>query len=167
MLQENNIIANSESLTAIIVDSNDVEKEQKGKEVLLASFYTEKPLILFFYPKDSTPGCSIEVQKFNQIYKDISKLGYEVIGCSRDDQEKHCKFIKKYALNYPLLYDESGRITEAFGVWGQQSFMGKKYMGISRSTFIIYQDRILKVYPKVKVATHADDVLEDIKIIKL
>ena len=135
-----------------------------AKEVTLESFYKKNPIILFFYPKDMTPGCTIEVQKFRNLYSDIQKLGYEVIGCSKDKDTSHCKFISKYELPYPLLSDINGEITNAFGVWGEKSFMGKKYMGITRSTFIINKKGIItKAYHKVSVNSHAQEVLDFIK----
>ena len=149
---------------AFVYAENKKDTQNLGQEFSLESFYSHGPIVLFFYPKDNTPGCSIEVQKFTALYPQIKNLGFEVIGCSRDNEVSHCKFIVKHQLQYTLLSDTSGAITEAFGIWGEKSFMGKKYMGITRSTFIISQDgTIIKDYPQVNVAKHPQEVLDFLK----
>ena len=135
--------------------------ETIGKEFSLESFYSKSPIVLFFYPKDNTPGCSMEVRKFSLFYEQIKTLGFEVIGCSRDNEVSHCKFISKHNVPYMLLSDNYGKITETFGVWGEKSFIGIRYMGITRSTFIIGQDgTIIKDYPDVNVLSHTRDVIK-------
>jgi thioredoxin-dependent peroxiredoxin len=122
-----------------------------------------KGLVLYFYPKDSTPGCTLEAQAFRDHLAAFGKLGFAVAGVSKDSQKSHCSFIEKQGLPFPLLSDTEGKLCEAFGAWGEKVNYGKKYMGIVRSTFLIGKDgRVLKVYPKVSVKAHADKVLADV-----
>jgi peroxiredoxin Q/BCP len=119
-----------------------------------------KPLILYFYPKDDTSGCTREAQDFTTLASDFEKSGAMVVGVSRDPMAKHDKFIGKYDLKVPLVSDEDGRISDAFGTWVQKSMYGRKYMGMERSTFLIGADgKVLRAWRKVKVPGHADDVL--------
>lgn len=153
-------------LKGILVEPSDVSddpKETKGKKVSLSSLYKENDLILYFYPKDSTPGCTIEAQNFRDSVKKLQKAGFNVVGCSRDDEKSHAKFITKQNLNFPLLYDDSGDITEKFGIWQEKKMYGKTFMGIVRSTFIIRKGKVLKAYPKVSPKKHVDEILEFIK----
>ena len=109
-----------------------------GSTVDLAS--PGKPIVLYFYPKDDTSGCTREAQDFTSLAGDFSKAGATVVGVSRDPMKKHEKFIDKYELKVPLASDEDGRISEAFGTWVQKSMYGRKYMGMERSTFLIGAD---------------------------
>jgi len=123
-----------------------------------------QPLVLYFYPKDDTSGCTREAQDFTALAPDYAKAGVKVVGVSRDAMKKHEKFIDKYALGVPLVSDEDGRISEAFGTWVQKSMYGRKYMGMERATYLIGADgRILKAWRKVKVPKHAEEVLEAAK----
>ena len=123
-----------------------------------------KGLILYFYPKDSTPGCTLEAQGFRDHLAEFKKLGFSIVGVSKDSQKSHCSFIEKQALTFPLLSDPEGKLCEAFGAWGEKKNYGKTYMGIVRSTVVIGADgKVLKVYPKVSVKGHVDKVLEDVK----
>jgi thioredoxin-dependent peroxiredoxin len=130
-----------------------------GKAVK-ASDYRGKTLILYFYPKDDTSGCTKEAQEFSALSGDFSKAGAVVIGISKDSEKSHVKFIAKYDLKVALGSDESGDVCEAFGVWVEKSMYGKKYMGIERSTFLIDpQGKVTRVWRKVKVPGHAAEVL--------
>ncbi len=120
-----------------------------------------RPLVLYFYPKDDTSGCTREAQDFTALAKDFEKAGVNIIGVSRDPMKKHEKFIDKYVLSVPLASDEDGRISDAFGTWVQKSMYGRKYMGMERATFLIGADgRVLEAWRKVKVPGHAQEVLE-------
>ena len=120
-----------------------------------------QPLVLYFYPKDDTSGCTREAQDFTALAADFRKAGVKVIGVSRDPMKSHQKFIGKYDLAVPLVSDEDGGISNAFGTWVEKSMYGRKYMGMERSTFLIGADgRVLKAWRKVKVPGHAQEVLE-------
>jgi thioredoxin-dependent peroxiredoxin len=123
-----------------------------------------QPLVLYFYPKDDTSGCTREAQDFTALAGDYAKAGVKVVGVSRDPMKSHEKFIGKYSLAVPLVSDEDGRISEAFGTWVQKSMYGRKYMGMERATFLIGADgRVLRAWHKVKVPKHADEVLNAAK----
>jgi peroxiredoxin Q/BCP len=120
-----------------------------------------QPLVVYFYPKDDTSGCTREAQDFTALAGDYAKAGVKVVGVSRDPMKKHEKFIGKYGLAVPLVSDEEGRISEAFGTWVEKSMYGRKYMGMERATYLIGADgRVLKAWRKVKVPGHADEVLK-------
>ena len=122
------------------------------------------PLVLYFYPKDDTSGCTREAQDFTQLADDFASAGAKVVGVSRDPMKKHERFIGKYDLKVPLASDEDGRISNAFGTWVEKSMYGRKYMGMERSTFLIGKDgRVVKAWRKVKVPGHAADVLKAVK----
>ena len=119
-----------------------------------------QPLVLYFYPKDDTSGCTKEAQDFTALADDFAKAGAKVIGVSRDPMKKHEKFIGKYDLKVPLASDEDGRLSEAFATWVEKSMYGRKYMGMERATFLISPEgRVTKVWRKVKVPGHAQEVL--------
>src|SRR5215213_8143131 len=118
------------------------------------------PLVLYFYPKDDTSGCTREAQDFTELAGVFEKAGAKVIGVSRDPMKKHEKFISKYDLAVPLASDEDGRISDAFGTWVEKSMYGRKYMGMERATFLIDSGgRVARAWRKVKVPGHAEDVL--------
>jgi peroxiredoxin Q/BCP len=118
-------------------------------------------LVLYFYPRDDTSGCTREAQDFTALAGDYVKGGVKVVGVSRDPMKKHEKFIDKYGLAVPLVSDEDGRVSEAFGTWVQKSMYGRKYMGMERATFLIGADgRVLRAWRKVKVPGHAEEVLK-------
>jgi peroxiredoxin Q/BCP len=120
-----------------------------------------QPLVLYFYPKDDTSGCTREAQDFTELAGDYKKAGVKVIGVSRDPMKKHEKFISKYDLVVPLASDEDGRISDAFGTWVEKSMYGRKYMGMERATFLIGADgKVARAWRKVKVPGHAEDVLK-------
>ncbi len=117
-------------------------------------------LVLYFYPKDDTSGCTREAQDFTALAPEFDNAGVKVVGVSRDPMAKHHKFIGKYALAVPLASDEDGRISDAFGTWVQKSMYGRKYMGMERATFLIGADgKVLRAWRKVKVPNHAAEVL--------
>ena len=133
--------------------------DQNGKPLRLADFKGSK-VVLYFYPKDMTPGCTVEACAFRDGFRAIKKKGAVVLGVSKDGAASHKKFIEKFELPFSLLADESGAIVKAYGAWGEKSMYGKKYMGILRITYVIGADgRVAAVFPKVKPATHADEVL--------
>jgi peroxiredoxin Q/BCP len=138
---------------AIILNASD------GASVDLAA--PGAPLVLYFYPKDDTSGCTREAQDFTALAPKFAKSGIRVVGVSRDPMKKHEKFIAKYDLAVPLVSDEDGQISDAFGTWVEKSMYGRKYMGMERATYLIAADgRILKTWRKVKVPGHAQEVLE-------
>ena len=119
------------------------------------------PLVLYFYPKDDTSGCTKEAQDFTELAGDFAKAGIKVVGLSRDPMKKHDKFIAKYDLKVPLASDEEGAVSDAFGTWVEKSMYGRKYMGMERATYLIGADgRVLKAWRKVKVPGHAAEVLK-------
>ena len=123
-----------------------------------------QPLVLYFYPKDDTSGCTREAQDFTALAPEFDKAGVKVIGVSRDPMKSHEKFIGKYGLAVPLASDEDGRISDAFGTWVQKSMYGRKYMGMERATYLIGKDgRVVKAWRKVKVPGHAAEVLKAAK----
>jgi peroxiredoxin Q/BCP len=129
-----------------------------GSSVDLAS--PGQPLVLYFYPKDDTSGCTREAQDFTALAGDFAKAGVKVIGVSRDPMKAHEKFIGKYDLAVPLVSDEDGRVSDAFGTWVQKSMYGRKYMGMERATYLIGADGlVLRAWRKVKVPNHAREVL--------
>jgi peroxiredoxin Q/BCP len=134
-------------------------KDQDGNTVSLNDFKGKK-LVLFFYPKDSTPGCTSEACNLRDNYEVLQQKGYKVLGVSADDEEKHKKFIAKHELPFPLLADTELQVLKAYDVWGYKKFMGKEYDGIVRTTFIIDEKGVLlDVITKVKVKDHTGQIL--------
>ena len=122
------------------------------------------PLVLYFYPKDDTSGCTREAQDFTALADEFAAAGAIVVGVSRDAMKKHDKFIAKYELKVPLASDEDGAISDAFGTWVGKSMYGRKYMGMERSTFLIGADgTVLREWRKIKVPGHAEDVLNAVR----
>jgi len=135
-----------------------------GETIHLASL-AGKTVVIYFYPKDDTPGCTKQACGFRDHLPAFEKLDATVIGISKDSVAKHDKFKAKYDLNFPLASDEEGAVCEDYGVWVEKNMYGKKYMGIQRATFLIGADgRIVKIWPKVKVPGHVEDVMEAIKL---
>lgn len=123
-----------------------------------------KNIVLYFYPKDDTPGCTIEAQDFSKRIKEFETLDCVVLGVSKDSVKSHCKFIEKYSLAFNLLADESGETCQKYDVIREKSMFGKKYMGIERSTFLIDKiGKVAKIWREVKVNGHVDEVLEALK----
>src|SRR5215218_5664015 len=137
------------ALKAVLSDGSAVDLSAPGQ-----------PLLLYFYPKDDTSGCTREAQDFTALAGDFASAGVKVVGVSRDPMKKHDKFIAKYDLKVPLASDEDGAISEAFGTWAEKSMYGRKYMGMERATFLIgAHGMVLKAWRKVKVPGHAAEAL--------
>jgi peroxiredoxin Q/BCP len=132
---------------------------QLNEEVSLKDFKGKK-LVLYFYPKDSTPGCTSEACDLRDNYKTFQKKGYDILGVSPDSSKSHVKFIEKYELPFSLLADEEHSVAIAYGVWGEKSMYGKKYMGILRTTFVIDENgKIEKIIDKVDTKAHTNQIL--------
>lgn len=137
-------------------------QDETGKTWKLADL-TGKHVVLWFYPKDDTPGCTKEACGFRDAIGTITKAGAVVLGVSRDNAKSHQKFKEKFNLNFPLLVDD-GSISDAYGTWVEKNMYGRKYMGMQRATFLIGPDgKLAKVWPKVSPEEHADQVLEALK----
>ena len=135
-------------------------KDQNGNDVKLADLKGQR-VALYFYPKDDTPGCTKEACSFRDADDVYKSKGIKVLGVSTDSEKSHQKFISKFALPFDLLADTDKKIVEDYGVWGEKSMYGRKYMGTNRKTFLIDGDgKIVKIFDKVKVDQHADEVLE-------
>ncbi len=138
-------------------------KNSSGNKISLKDFSGTK-VILYFYPKDMTSGCTQEACDFRDNHPDFKKLGVAVLGISVDSVESHKKFSDKYDLPFTLLSDEEKSVVEKYGVWKEKSMYGKKYMGIERTTFILDEEgKILKIFPKVKVTGHVNEILKLLK----
>ena len=136
-----------------------------GREISLDSLKGRK-VVLYFYPKDDTPGCTLEAQSFQALRKDFDAADTEIVGVSPDSLKSHDKFRAKYGLDFPLASDETQSMLEAYGVWVEKSMYGRKYMGVERATFVIdRQGKIAAVFRKVKVDSHAGEVLDAIRSI--
>jgi peroxiredoxin Q/BCP len=134
-----------------------------GGTVKLADF-AGKVVVLYFYPRDNTPGCTVEAEGFRDAVPALKKLGAVVLGVSKDSIASHCKFRDKYDLNVPLLSDPDGKVLEAYGAWGDKVMYGKKMKGIIRSTVLIDKTgRIARHWPKVSVKGHVDEVVASVK----
>lgn len=121
-------------------------------------------LVLYFYPKDNTPGCTTEAQDFTELFSEFTTVGAKIIGVSPDSATSHCKFIDKHNLSITLLTDPKHQLIEAYGAWRLKKFMGKEYMGVARSTFLISPNKsIAYAWPNVKTKGHAEAVLKKIK----
>jgi thioredoxin-dependent peroxiredoxin len=139
-----------------IPSSNNEEFELKKNK--------NKFLIIYFYPRDNTPGCTDEAKDFSKLYKEFKKLNCEIIGISKDSIETHKKFISKFKIPFQLLYDEKIIVLKKYGAWGEKSMYGKKFMGIKRTTVLINpKGKITKIWSNVKVKDHAKEVLNCLK----
>jgi peroxiredoxin Q/BCP len=135
-------------------------KDQNGKEISLSQFKGTQ-VILYFYPKDDTPGCTAEACDFRDNYQSLQGKGFQVIGVSTDDEKSHKKFETKYSLPFPLIADADKHIVEAYGVWVEKNMYGKKYMGTARTTFIIDADGVIsKIIEKVDTKNSSQQVLD-------
>ena len=134
-----------------------------GGKVKLAD-HAGKPVVVYFYPRDNSSGCTVEAQEFSAAIPALKKLGAVVLGVSKDTIASHCKFRDKYSLAFPLLSDPDGKVLEAYGAWGDKVMYGKKMKGIIRSTVVIGADgKVAKHWPKVSVKGHVADVIESVK----
>lgn len=137
------------SMTVALSDGSTIDLGRPGQK-----------LLLYFYPRDNTPGCTVEARDFTALAGEFAAAGVKIVGVSRDPMTRHAKFIARYGLAFPLASDEDGSICAAFGTWVQKSLYGRKYMGVERSTFLIDADgRVLRAWRSVKVKGHAQEVL--------
>lgn len=135
-------------------------KDQDGNLVSLAQFKGQK-LVIYFYPKDDTPGCTLQSCNLRDNYEELQRAGYQVLGVSVDDEKSHRKFIKKFNLNFPLLADTEKKMVNDYGVWREKSMYGKAYMGIVRTTFVIDENGVIsEIIEKVDVENHAAQILK-------
>ncbi len=135
-------------------------RDQDGNPISLHDFRGKK-LILYFYPKDNTSGCTAEAINLKENYEILKKHGFEVIGVSTDDEKSHRKCVEKYDLPFPLIADTDKKIVNLYGVWGPKKFMGREYEGTHRTTFVIDEEgRIRKIIDKVRTKDHAQQILE-------
>jgi peroxiredoxin Q/BCP len=142
-------------------EAPDFELTSDASERVRLSQFRGQPVVLYFYPKDDTPGCTAQACGIRDSYDDFEQRGAVVLGVSPDEESSHVKFKQKYGLPFTLLADPNHEVAEQYGVWGERKYMGKTYMGVERSTFLIDQDgRVAKVMRRVKPVTHAELVLE-------
>jgi len=138
-------------------------QDQDGKAVSLEE-YRGRKVVLYFYPKDDTPGCTKEACAFRDNFPNFIILGVDILGVSVDNESRHKKFAEKFSLPFRLVADPDRHIVEAYGVWGQKKFMGREYMGTSRVTYLINEQGVIeKVWPKVNPALHAEELLNYLK----
>jgi peroxiredoxin Q/BCP len=151
------MVAVGKKAPAFALESSD------GGQVKLSGL-SGKVVVLYFYPRDNTPGCSLEAQEFRDAVPALEKLGATVIGVSKDSIASHCKFRDKYKLSFPLLSDPEGKVLEAYGAWGDKVMYGKKMKGIIRSTVLIDKTgKVARHWPKVSVKGHVAEVIEAVK----
>ena len=137
--------------------------DQNGKPVTLSKL-KGAPVVLYFYPKDDTPGCTNEACSFRDAFADFKKAGATILGVSPDGSESHAKFAKKFSLPFSLLADTGNKVCEAYGVWKEKNMYGRKYMGVERTTVVIDPKGVVrKVFPKVKVDGHSAAVLVEVR----
>jgi thioredoxin-dependent peroxiredoxin len=136
--------------------------EQNGETLTLSSV-RGKYVVLYFYPKNDTPGCTLEAQEFAALAPQFKKKKAVIVGISPDSVASHCRFAAKHTLNFHLLADEGHKVAELYGVWAEKSMYGRRYMGVQRTTFLIDSDgRIVKVWPRVRPKGHAEEVLREL-----
>jgi peroxiredoxin Q/BCP len=139
--------------------------DQDGQSITLSAL-KGSPIVLYFYPKDDTPGCTTEACAFRDAEADYQAAGAKVLGVSPDDVKSHAKFAKKHSLMFPLLADTETKVCELYDVWKEKSMYGKTYMGVERTTILIDKNGVIsKIYPKVKVPGHSEAILEALKTI--
>ena len=139
------------------------EKNQNGKIVSLSD-YKQQKIILYFYPKDNTPGCTAQSCNLNANYDILVKKGFCILGVSPDDQKSHLKFSEKYKFSFDLISDIKKKMCIDYGVWGEKKFMGRTYLGVHRTTFIINQNHIIeRIFNKVETKNHTEQILESYK----
>jgi len=135
--------------------------EDSNGNVVKSSDFKGKNYVIYFYPKDFTPGCTVEADEFSKDFKKFQKEKIQVLGISKDDVKSHKKFCEKMKIPYILLADVDTQVAKKFGVWGKKKFMGREYMGVIRSTFLVNdKGKVFKVFPKVKPAGHSKEVLQ-------
>lgn len=140
--------------------------DEEGKEHT-SDMYRGKWLLLYFYPKDDTPGCTKQACNFRDIWKELSSENIVILGVSAQDETSHKKFKNKYSLPFPLIVDSNKELAQTFGAWGKKKFMGREFMGMQRFSFLIDPNqKLVKIYKKVKPGVHAQEVLEDVQSYK-
>ena len=138
--------------------------DQEGKIRTLKDLAGDSGLILYVYPKDDTPGCTVEAKDFRDRVAEFEQLGYKIAGLSKDGAESHCRFIDKYSLTFPLLTDEEGHFLEAIGAWGEKKMYGRTSVGMIRSTFVVAADsQVVKAYRNVRAKGHAERILKELQ----
>jgi len=139
-------------------------KDKGGKAIKLSELRGKKSVVVYFYPKDFTQGCSMEATEFSRDYKKFVDASIEIVGVSPDDEESHQKFRDKMGMPYPLVADTENEVSKKYGVYGPKSFMGREYMGVNRSTFLVDKSgKVVKIYKKVKPAGHSQEVLDALR----
>ena len=141
----------------------DFALQDQDWEIHKLSKYQHQIVLLYFYPKDSTPGCTVEACSFRDNLNQLKAMGVQVLGVSPDSVDSHKKFVAKHDLNFPLLADTEKDVVNAYGVWVEKSMFGKKYMGVQRDSFLIVEGKVVKHYVKVKPKGHVAEVIEDVK----
>jgi len=135
----------------------------EGGDITLSSL-RPSPVVLFFYPRDNTPGCTLEARAFSALLEDFKTLGAQIFGISKDSLKKHSNFRTKQGLTVPLLSDAQGKVCQDYGVWGEKKLYGKVFLGIIRTTVLIDSSgKVASIWPKVKVEGHAEDVLNAVR----
>jgi len=136
-------------------------RDRGGKATKLSELRGKKNVVVYFYPRDFTPGCTMEATEFSRDYRKFKDAGIEIVGVSPDDEKSHQKFRDKMDISYPLVADTENNVSKKYGVYGLKSFMGREYMGVNRSTFLVDKSgKIVKIFKKVKPAGHSQEVLE-------
>lgn len=139
-------------------------KDSSGKTMKLSDLRGKKSVVVYFYPKDFTPGCTTEATEFSRDYKKFKDADIEIVGVSPDDEESHQKFRAKMGMTYPLVADTEKEVSKKYGVYGLKSFMGREYMGVNRSTFLVDKEgKIFRIFKKVKPAGHGQEVLDAVR----
>lgn len=139
-------------------------KDKSGRSIKLSDLRGKKSVVVYFYPKDFTPGCTMEATEFSRDYNKFVDAGIEIVGISPDDEQSHQKFRAKMGMPYPLVADTDNAVSKKYGVYGLKSFMGREYMGVNRSTFLVDKSgKIVKIYKKVKPAGHSREVLDALR----
>jgi peroxiredoxin Q/BCP len=139
-------------------------RDKDGKTMNLSELHSKKSVVVYFYPKDFTPGCTMEATEFSRDYKKFRDAGIEIVGISPDSEESHQKFRDKMGMPYPLVADTENEVSKKYGVYGLKSFMGREYMGVNRSTFLVDKSgKIVRIYRKVKPAGHSEEVLDALR----
>ena len=139
-------------------------RDNYGKTIKLSDLLGNRDVVVYFYPKDFTPGCSTQATEFSRDYKKFRDAGIEIVGISSDDEKSHEKFREKMGIPYQLVADTDNEVSKKYGVYGPKSFMGKEYMGVTRSTFLVdKKGKIVKIFKKVKPAGHSQEVFETLR----
>ncbi len=141
-----------------------IMRDKEGKAMRLSELRGKKDVVLYFYPKDFTPGCTTEAMEFTRDYNKFKEAGIEIVGVSPDNEESHQKFRQKMGIPYQLVADIENKVSKDYGVYGLKSFMGREYMGVNRSTFLIDKTgKVVKVFKKVKPSGHSREVFEALR----